>query len=270
MTDAPETGSLGSPVDLSTYGTGPAIVLVHALGGDRQVGRLLAGLCPDFSVVSYDLPGHEGRPAPPGPYTVGDLAAELAAALAEAGIGPAWLVGMSLGGLVVQEFAAAFPDQAAGLVLADTVARYPEPVRAMWTDRACAVRATGLTPQIEPTLAMWFTDEYVQSGGPQVDMTRASLRAASPEGYALACEALRVADTNERLAAIAAPTLVVCGDADQPHFTAAATRFTEVIPGAELCWLLPARHAAILEHPEQFAAALRSFVAAHPMSGSAA
>lgn len=59
---------------------------------------------------------------------------------------------------------------------------------------------------------------------------------------------------------ISAPTLVVCGDDDVQPFTAAATALVEALPDARLVWLSPARHAGVLEQPEQFARALVGFL----------
>ena len=56
------------------------------------------------------------------------------------------------------------------------------------------------------------------------------------------------------------PTLVVCGTADAPAFVEAAPALVDAIPDAELTWLSGARHASVLEQPEEFAAAVRRFV----------
>jgi 3-oxoadipate enol-lactonase len=59
---------------------------------------------------------------------------------------------------------------------------------------------------------------------------------------------------------IAVPTLVVCGEDDAPPFVAAARDLAGTLPDARLVWLAPARHAGVLEQPEQFARALTGFL----------
>jgi len=76
----------------------------------------------------------------------------------------------------------------------------------------------------------------------------------------LACEALAAADLRPILGSIAAPTLVVCGREDLPSFIDAAHLLSREIGKAELLWLEPARHASILEQPQDFLAALLPFL----------
>jgi pimeloyl-ACP methyl ester carboxylesterase len=52
----------------------------------------------------------------------------------------------------------------------------------------------------------------------------------------------------------------VCGEDDAPPFTAAARDFGERLPDARVVWLSPARHAGVLEQPEQFRDALVGFL----------
>ncbi len=270
MPDAASDSPLGSALELHHRGDGPAVVLVHALGSSRQSWDGLTSLLADCTLITYDLPGHGERAAPSKSYRIRDLADELDTALAAAEIDQVYVLGMSLGGLVAQELVARSPERIAGLILIDAVARYPDPVRQAWIERARTARESGMQALVGPTLATWFTAETLAAGGPIVDAVEAALRATPAEGYALACEALERADTQNLLASIAVPTLIVCGSDDLPHFTAAATMLTDSIAPAELVWLTPARHASALEQPAQFAAAVRDFIArtAAPMTSS--
>ena len=83
---------------------------------------------------------------------------------------------------------------------------------------------------------------------------------ARPLGYARACEALERVDLTGVIGKIKAPTLVVCGEDDAPPFTAASRALADTLPGAEIVWLSPARHAGVLEQPEQFQEALSRFL----------
>jgi len=65
-----------------------------------------------------------------------------------------------------------------------------------------------------------------------------------------------------RSAKIPAPTLVVCGDDDIPSFLDAARWLTENIHGAQLEWIAKAKHASVIERPDQALALLRNFLLA--------
>ena len=68
------------------------------------------------------------------------------------------------------------------------------------------------------------------------------------------------ADLTDALDRITAPTLVVCGDDDAPPFRAAADDLGQRLRDARVVWLSPARHAGVLEQPDQFREALVGFL----------
>ncbi|MEX5719838.1 alpha/beta fold hydrolase [Geodermatophilus maliterrae] len=117
------TVDLGGPVHVVDYGgaeDGPAVVLVHGLGGSHGNWDLLAPLLtPSARVWGLDLPGF-GRSEPGQRRTtvqanVGVLQDFLREVVGE----PAVLVGNSMGGMLSLFTAAATPDLVSGLVLLD-------------------------------------------------------------------------------------------------------------------------------------------------------
>lgn len=248
--------------ELHRTGDGPAVLLLHPLAVDRHFWDTVAGSLPGYALFTYDFPGHGLTPAPSATTTVEELADQAATLLAAAGIGHAHVVGVSLGGLVALALAARHPELVDHLVVVDAVATYPEVLRQQWRDRQVSVRSQGMEPLVQPTLGLWFTADRLAAGGPEVDYVRQAVLAGAPEGYARTCEALEPVDLTDRVSQITATTLVVCGEDDAPPFTTAAPWFAETIPDARLVWLAPARHAGVLEQPEQFLAALREFLPA--------
>jgi 3-oxoadipate enol-lactonase len=247
---------------LQATGEGPPVVLLHPLGVDHSVWSPVTARLTGFTFLTYDLPGHGRTPAPQRRCTVDDLADQLADLLAGAGVGGAHVVGVSLGGLVAQAFAARHPDLVDHLVVVDAVDVYPPAMRTMWVDRAALVRSQGLEPVVGPTLELWFTPAARDSGDEVVDTVRRLLLDADPEGYARACETLEAADTSGQLGRIAAPTLVVCGESDAPPFRAAAPRLAGAVADGRLVWLPQAQHAGALERPDAFVDLLRAFLPA--------
>jgi 3-oxoadipate enol-lactonase len=246
--------------ELHSAGDGPPVLLLHPLGVDSSFWDDVVPALGKFEVLTSDFPGHGSTPAPEQAYTVEDLADQARALLTDAGYDRVDVVGVSLGGLVAQLLAADAPDLVRSLVVVDAVSVYPEPLRTMWRDRAARAPVEGMAPFVEPTLALWFTADRLAEGGPMVDSVRAQLLATDPRGYALACRALDEADVTDALGRIAAPTLVVCGEDDAPPFTEAAADLAARLPGATVVWLAPARHAGVLEQPDQFRTALLEFL----------
>lgn len=249
---------------LHSAGEGPPVVLVHPLGVDHTVWTPVASGLTGFSVHTYDLPGHGSTPAPRQRCTVDDLALQLAALLGDAGVGPAHVVGVSLGGLVAQALAARHPGTVDHLVVVDAVDVYPPPMRTMWRDRAALVRSEGMEPVVQATLELWFSASARDTGQAVVETVRDLVAGADPEGYARACEVLETADTSPLLADIAAPTLILCGEQDAPAFTAAAPRLAAAVQHGRLTWLPDLRHAGVLERPAELVDALLDFLPASP------
>src|SRR5262249_42345001 len=176
------------------------------------------------------------------------------------GIARAHIVGISLGGLIAQAFAATHPQMVDRLVLIDTTARYTEELRAMWAVRAAGARKDGVAGLIDGLLKIWFTPQSIAGDTAAVRYVRSALRRSPGEGYALACEVLAAADLRSLAGKIAAPTLIVCGDDDIPSFLGAARWLTENVGGAQLEWIAKARHASVIEQPGQALALLRNFL----------
>src|SRR3954452_2352654 len=117
------TVDIGGPVHYVDFGgpdAGPAVVLVHGLGGSHLNWDLFAPLLsPHARVRALDLPGF-GRSEPGGRNaSVQSNVAVLQRFLAEVVGEPAILVGNSMGGMISILTAGERPDAVAGLVLLD-------------------------------------------------------------------------------------------------------------------------------------------------------
>jgi 3-oxoadipate enol-lactonase len=248
-------------VEIHRRGTGPAVILLHCLGVDHRLWDIAAPNLSDFfETLSYDFAGHGASPTPQTGYSIEDLAEQLAEIVRAQSLGKLHVCGISLGGLVAQQFAAHYPEFVEKLVLVDTTPCYTGEMQSVWRERAATARQRGVGVMIDHLLQVWFTPAFIAANGPAVSYVRKCFEAASGEGYALACEALAAADLRPILGSIAAPTLVVCGREDLPSFIDAAHLLSREIRKAELLWLEPARHASILERPHDFMAALLPFL----------
>jgi 3-oxoadipate enol-lactonase len=245
-------------IDFTTRGSGHPVVLLHPLGADTRYWDFLD--LPGRRLMAYNLPGHGGAAPAPAGYSIADLGDHLAEALASLDQGPVSLVGVSIGGLVAQRVAARHPELVDRIVLADTVAVYPDGMRTNLGARGQLVLTDGLTAVLDGTYAMWYTQDLIDRNDPLIELTRSMILAGSPQGYSDACRALVEVDFTGEASAITAPTLVVCGRDDLPAFQEGCAWLADVIPGARLLWLEGGRHGAVLECSAQFAAAINDFL----------
>lgn len=247
-------------IALKRHGAGRPLVLLHCLGVDHHFWDFADGLAKDFTLVSYDLPGHGRSSVPGGAYTIEDLSDQLAKLLVRHNIARAHVAGISLGGLIAQHFAASRPEMVDRLILIDTTPRYTDELRAMWAQRATTARNAGVKALVDGLLKIWFTPQSVAADTEGVRYVRKTLGRSPGEGYARACEALAAADLRSDAAKIIAPTLVICGDDDIPSFLDAARWLSSNIRNARLEWISNAKHASVIERPSEALAIMRRFL----------
>lgn len=242
--------------DLHGAGDAPVLVLPCSLGTSRELWDP-APFTQRFRVLRYEHRGHGESDAPAGQYTMEELASDALTLLDTLRVDHASWIGLSLGGMVAMWIAACAPERIERLVLACTAARMPSPQA--YAERAGVVRKQGLEPLADDVVSRWFT-----AAAPDALRARfrAILVATRPEGYAGCCEALAEWDFRDRLAEIAAPTLVIAGAEDESIPAEHTDLLAERIPDARGTVLEGAAHLANLERPAAFADAALEHLAA--------
>ncbi|MBK6486102.1 MAG: alpha/beta hydrolase [Gemmatimonadetes bacterium] len=108
-------------------GTGPALVLIHGLGDSPHVWDDLAPLLTSsFRVVAYARRGH-AHSSMAGPYDNETLTDDLRGLLDSLRIERANLLGWSMGGNEITEFAGRYPDRTIALVYLDAAYDWADP-----------------------------------------------------------------------------------------------------------------------------------------------
>lgn len=239
--------------------TTPTVVLLHSLATSRAIWAAQAAVWSSrFEVIALDLPGHGDAPARAlGSFA--EYATALREILDERGVARAAIVGLSLGGMVAQAFALAYPERTRALVLAHTAARTPPEAVAVWTERLATVNAGGVETQVAPTLARWFTPEFAAAAPHTVAWIAGLIRRTSVAGFLTAGHAIQRLDHVERLAALRAPTLVLTGARDPSISPDAARRLAAAIPGARFA-MIDSAHLGNIEQPVAFTEHVAGFL----------
>jgi pimeloyl-ACP methyl ester carboxylesterase len=119
----PDIEVSGNRLFYQQFGEGPDVVLVHAVTSNLAVWMftgLVELLAPDFRVTLYDQRGHGHSDAPPTGYTSADMAADFCRLHEALGLGPAYVVGHSFGGVVGMHAALLEPERVAAVMLSDS------------------------------------------------------------------------------------------------------------------------------------------------------
>lgn len=245
---------------LSNEGGGPWLTFIHQLGGDLSIWDQFAGYFRnDYTVLRYDMRGHGQTAVPTAPYSIADLADDLAALLDALGAPRTHVVGISMGGAVAQQFALAHAQRVDTLTLADTFSATQPDARSIWNQRAETARRDGMASLMPATLDRWLTPDFRAAHPEVVEQIREVFASTQAEGYALACAALRDFDLRDRLAEVRIRTLAVAGRHDTGTPPAATKAIADAIEGARF-EVLEAAHLAPVEQSERFTALLETFL----------
>ena len=246
------------------HGAGPAVVMVHGLGGSSGSFELLMPALDGYCAIRPDLPGAGRSALRPGRPGLTGLAAAVRECMRAAGVPRAHLVGHSMGALVCQHIAAQAPEAVASLTLFGTLLEPAPAARAALAERAREARTTGMAGIAEAVSAGSLGPGA--TGGAACAFVRESVLRQNPAGYAAHCEALAVADAACH-EAIRCPTLLVHGTEDPVAPPAAAKRLRDAITAARLESLPGVGHWPMLEAPARAAELLRAHLADAPDPG---
>ncbi|MET0311619.1 MAG: alpha/beta hydrolase, partial [Burkholderiaceae bacterium] len=179
------------------------------------------------------------------------------------GGGTVILVGHSMGGMVAQEVVARRPELVSHLVLCGTSPSFGKP-DGDWQRSFIAERTAPLDAgQDMGQLAQVLVPQMVGPGAlPEgVQLAQHVMAGVNPSTYRRALEALVTFDRKSSLAAIHVPTLLVAGEYDRNAPTAVMRRMGEHITGSDFIELPNVGHLMNLEAPDEFDAAVLSFLA---------
>lgn len=254
-------------------GSGPPLVLVMGLGVAGEGWTPILPLLSGHTTLTFDNAG-VGRTrdaatgeAPEPPYTTEGFADDLAALVRHLELGPAHVVGVSMGGAIAMQLAGREPSLVRSLTLCSTWHRADGLLREVFSFREPLLEGLGPEAVLRyVSLFAWGPASW-EEGGAAVAATEALVGSGAPtwsdaerRRYLGHVRASIEHDATRVLGRVEARTLVLTGDADvltAPRFAAAVAA---AIPGARL-ELVPGRgHAYAFEDPEDFARRLLAFV----------
>jgi len=248
-------------------GDGPeTLLLINGVGDDlegwafQRDDLAAAGL----RVVTFDNRGCGQSSQPPGPYTSVEMARDTKGLADALGLTSFHLAGVSMGGVIAQEYAAAYPDDLRSVVLASTYAK-PDPFTyAAFEVWALIAEAAGM-PMMMRQQAPWVFSSDFYANQPErlagflADMERTTQPAAA---FAAQIGALLTHDCSARLASIRTPALVLASADDIIIKPPLSRALHASLPAAQWA-LLPGGHAGFIEDPARWNRAVIEFVSQH-------
>ncbi|HEY5159281.1 MAG TPA: alpha/beta fold hydrolase [Anaerolineales bacterium] len=240
----------------------PAVLLLHGLGVNASSWtlQLPALTAAGFRPIAPDAPGFGASPYDGRGWTICRVAAEMAGLIQELGSGPAHVVGLSMGGIIAQQFALDTPALTRKLVLVSTFAiLLPDSLNGWlyFLQRFILVNTLGLSAQARAVAWRIFPDpDNATLRGMLVE----TISHADPRAYRRAMTALGLFNSVKRLGEIKAPTLVMTGKDDTTVSPDRQHLLVNGIPDARQVLIPDAGHAVPVDQSEIFNRELLEFL----------
>ncbi len=235
------------------HGSGPTLLMSHGFSATSAMWQgQIAPLSKTHRLIPWDMRGHgqSDYPDDPAAYSADHTVADMAAILDAVGAKTAIIGGLSLGGYMSLAFHKAHPERTEALLIIDTGPGFKkDEAREAWN-----TRSLGTAAKLEAEgLASLRT----------ASAERSLSRHRNAQGLAHAARGMltqRDAGVINSLPDIHVPALVLVGSRDTP-FLAATDYMANKIPGATKVVIDDAGHAANLDQPAAFNAAVNAFLA---------
>ena len=251
----------GLKVEFHRSGRGPDLLLLHSLLTELTVfARVLPALEARHRVTRINLPGF-GASAPVALDTVAAHADHVARVMDALDLPRSTdIFGNGFGAFVALELAVRHGARMGRLIVADTLAAFPEPARVPFRGMAERVRAGGMAAVLDTAIARMFPPEFAAANAGVIEERRRALAAVEPQCFARACLALAEMDLRPQLPTVKNPARVMCGALDQTTPPALARELAAIIPGARYEEIPGSGHCPMLEQPDSLVRLMGSHI----------
>jgi len=252
----------GAKIYWDEQGQGEPILLIMGLAYASQMWyRTRPLLASRYRTLALDNRGIGQSDVPPGPYPIALMASDAKAVMDAAGIESAHVFGVSMGGMIAQEFALQYPKRVLSLILGCTAAGGPAAVRAEPEAIQMLMRREKMSPEQAAEAAVPFIYDPTTARA-RIDEDLAIRRPwfPSPEGYAAQLQGILGWEAYSRINQIVAPTLVIHGESDRLIPPGNANLIAGRIPGAKLVMIPHASHLFLTDQTEVSHRAILQFL----------
>ena len=240
-----------------TYGdkNNPAILLIHGLGADGHMWEPQIKIWPEqgYYLIVPDMRGH-GSSAPVENFRIEDCARDMMELTEHLGLDSVAVAGVSMGGVIAQQFACDYPGHANMLILSDTFSEVS----------SLKVRFAGwmqwLTIRIAPKL-LRTSLKWVYGDVPDISRYfQKTFDRMNKNQLLMARAALNRFYITPRLSNLDIPTLVLAGDKIGDWFVDISQSLANAIPNARFVILEKAMDPSNLVNPERFNSEVLDFL----------
>ena len=245
-------------------GQGDPILLIMGLGYTAHMWhRTRPRLAGHFRTIAFDHRGVGRSDAPAGPYSMVMMASDAAKVLDAAEVESVHVFGISMGGMIAQEFAFEYPTRVRSLILGCTSAGGPTAVRSEPEAAKMLKARAQMTPHQAAEAALPFIYD-VGTPRERIEQDLAIRRPwlPRPGSYLAQLEGILAWEGYSRLPAIGVPTLVIHGENDRLVPAGNGRLIADRIPGAKLVLIPHASHIFLTDQSQIAHQAILNFLEA--------
>jgi 3-oxoadipate enol-lactonase len=243
--------SSGTKLYWEEEGSGEPILMIMGLSFTLDMWfRVRPALSKRYRLIMFDNRGVGRSEIPRGPYTMRQMADDAVAVMRAAGISSAWVMGVSMGGMIAQELAFRHPRFVRALLLGCTSggalgSKLPDISRI-----STGIGSAKTREEREWLIApMLYADSTPKDRIAQ-DMEVRFRHPQSPAGFLSQLAAILTWSSYRRLSEIQVPTLVLHGDQDRLVPMENGLRVARRIPHSRFVTVPGAGHVLSTDQPE--------------------
>ena len=244
-------------------GSGDPLLLIIGLGGTHKDWfRLVPKLAEKYRVITFDNRGTGETVASDEPFSIAAMASDAKAVLEAAGVRKAHVHGMSMGGMIAQEFALNYPEMVRSLILGVTACGGSQSVLAK-PEVYATLQGRGISTPEEAFWAMapYIYDETSTKETIAEDLQIREGKFTEPANFMRQLQAIVAwPGSHARLSNIKAPTLVLHGENDQLIPAENSKIIADQIPNAEHVNIENCSHIFMTDQTEKSAEIILDFL----------
>ncbi len=252
VTEMPDTIANGTKIHWEEAGAGEPLLLIMGLGYTHDMWhRVWPAMAEHYRTIVFDNRGVGKSDVPPGPYTIAQMAGDAASVLDAAGVQRARVLGVSMGGMIAQEFALSYPNRVDALVLGCTTCGGRGTVPAAENVlKILMARATMTPEQGAEAMVPFIYDSSTPRERIAEDLSIRLRTFPAAAGYTAQLQAVMAFDAGGRIADIHARTLIIHGETDQLVPPENGRILASRIAGSRLVMLPRASHIFFTDQPD--------------------
>jgi pimeloyl-ACP methyl ester carboxylesterase len=262
----PHLQSNGISLYYEEHGSGEPLILimgftVSSIGWHWNI----PAFAQSFRTIAFDNRGVGQSDKPDEPYSMSMFADDTAGLLDGLDIDSAHIFGISMGGMIAQEFALRHPERVKSLTLGCTncggentiLSSDPEVLHMLEHIESVSVEEAALA-MTKVAVTPWFMQKHMDT---LIELNKLSAVHPTPKhGMVSQMAAIQSHDTYARLPQISVPSLVITGKQDGLVPPENSVVLSRQIPNAELLILSNASHLFNIERPQTTVDSVTSFI----------